>query len=72
MLGQGRAGALVFGGCLFWCCVTSPTCLKAVCAAVVVVVVVVVGANDAATGESKRLVVVESPWSQLTSQCQRF
>jgi hypothetical protein len=71
MLGQGRAGALVFGGCLFWCCVTSPTCLKAVCAAVVVVVVVV-GANDAATGESKRLVVVESPWSQLTSQCQRF
>jgi hypothetical protein len=26
---------------------------------------------DDAAGESKRL-VVESPWSQLTSECQRF
>ena len=32
---------------------------------------VVRNATVAAAGESKRL-VVESPWSQLTSECQRF
>jgi hypothetical protein len=60
----------VFAPLLSW---PSPTrvCAGQVCCTVVVGDAAAAAAAAAAGGESKRL-VVESPWSQLTSECQRF